>query len=69
METSFSKMIKNNGSSMRTWNVDRDGKPFGQIWTFVSRGEEHPFHAKTLDGKYQTHGRLVDAKTYMEHVV
>lgn len=34
------------------WNVAVDGRPFGQIWTWKTGREVHPFHAKTLAGAY-----------------
>lgn len=35
-------------------NVDRNGRPFGQLWTYRNTAEEfHPWHAKTLAGAYQ----------------
>ncbi len=68
MTTTFHKPIKKTGSNMKTWNVDRDGQPFGQIWTFFGVGETHFFHAKTLNGTHQTFKYLRDAKDYMERV-
>lgn len=43
---------KAKGSNMTTWNIDLNGKPFGQIWTYKAKGEVHPFHVKTLNGYY-----------------
>jgi hypothetical protein len=48
------------GSNRISFNVDFNGRPFGQIWTFKASDEIHPFHVKTLDGFYAT------AKTYPE---
>lgn len=45
-EVTVSAPIKRKGSNMIVRNVDVDGKPFGQIWTFKARGETHGFHAK-----------------------
>lgn len=44
--------IKNKGSNMITFNVDLNGVPFGQIWTFKAKGERHGYHVKTLAGFY-----------------
>lgn len=52
MATTFQTATKNAGSKQTTINVDRDGKPFGQLWTFTNKGEVHGWHAKTLDGAY-----------------
>lgn len=38
-------------------NVDRNGQPYAQIWTFKdTRSEWHPWHLKTLSGYYKTFG-------------
>ena len=38
------------------WNVDLDGKPFGQIWHYSAFGERLPYHVQTLAGFYgETH--------------
>ena len=37
-----------------TVNVDRDGVPFGQIWTFRDTASEwHPWHAKLINGEHK----------------
>ena len=51
--TTFQTAKKNAGSNSSIINVDRDGKPFGQVWTFTTKGEVHGFHAKTLAGAYK----------------
>ncbi len=53
------------GSPMIVHNVEVDGKPFGQIWTFKARGEVHPFHAKTLAGAYQTFATIDAAREFV----
>lgn len=65
--TDFSKANKHKGSSRTFWNVERNGVPFGQIWTWkVPADEVHPYHAKTADdasyGEFET---LVDAQLFM----
>jgi hypothetical protein len=46
--------VKHKGSNQVAFNVDLDGRPFGQIWTFHAKGEVHPYHVKTLAGFYAT---------------
>lgn len=33
-------------------NVDLNGSPFAQLWTWRKSRETHPWHAKTLNGDY-----------------
>lgn len=62
------------GSSQRVIDVELDGNPFGQLWTFRNtRTTWHPWHAKPLNGEHQlfwnadeTGGDLPAAKTYMK---
>lgn len=36
-------------------NVDRNGVPYAQLWTFKdTKYEWHPWHLKTLSGLYKT---------------
>lgn len=43
------------GSSQVTINVDLNGKPWGQLWTFKEApGETHGWHIKSLSGYYTT---------------
>lgn len=65
MTTTITKKTKVKGGNMIQWNVERDGVPFGAIWTFKAAGEVHPFHAKTLAGNYQVFGTLEEAKDFM----
>jgi hypothetical protein len=44
--------VKHKGSNQVAFNVDLDGRPFGQIWTFKANGEWHPYHVSTLSGFY-----------------
>lgn len=62
----FTKQATAHGSNMTQWNVDRDGNPFGQIWTFRAPGEVHPYHVKPLDGVHETFRTIDQAKRYME---
>jgi hypothetical protein len=52
MTTYFHTATKVSGSNQTSINVDRDGKPFGQLWTFNTKDETHGWHAKTLGGAY-----------------
>ena len=53
------------GSNRTDWNVDLEGRPFGQIWTYKARGERHPYHARALDGRYETATSYQAAETIM----
>lgn len=65
----FLKVAKKPGSSQQTINVERNGKPFGQLWTWPNtKTEWHPWHAKPLNGDHKTFDNLKDAKTHMEAV-
>lgn len=55
------------GSNRTEWNVDKNGVPFGQIWTFKGEGEEHPFHAKTLAGAYEWFHTYKAAETFIRN--
>lgn len=49
------KAIK--GSNRIAWNVDLDGKPFGQIWTFKNTfTETYRFSVSTLAGYWSDFG-------------
>lgn len=62
------------GSSQRVIDVERNGEPFGQLWTFRnSRTTWHPWHAKPLHGEHKTFwnadetgGNLPAAKAYLQ---
>jgi hypothetical protein len=74
----YTKQKTKPGSTQQVINVDRDGKPFGQIWTFRDTKDTwHPWHAKPLNGQHVTFtkgrlgegdqpGSLQAAKAYME---
>jgi len=67
MTTKFTKQIKSKGSNRIAINVDRNGVPFGQIWTYRNTAvENHPFHAMPLDGDHVTFPTLAQAKAHME---
>jgi hypothetical protein len=72
MATTFHALKKIAGSNMTSVNVDRDGKPFGSLWTFTAKGETHGWHAQTLKGAYKLFegpskaASLAAAKAWME---
>jgi hypothetical protein len=69
MTVTFSKSIKVRGSNQVRVNVDRNGQPYGQIWTFRNTAtEKHVWHFKTLSGLYQTFQHLRQAKAFAEHL-
>jgi hypothetical protein len=38
-------------------DVERNGRPFAQLWTFTDKSYEwHPWHLKTVSGLYKTFG-------------
>lgn len=53
------------GSNRIAYNVDRNGVPFGQIWTFKASGEVHPFHVKTLAGAYAYFPKYDEAERFI----
>lgn len=55
--------VKHSGSNAINFNVDLNGVPFGQIWTFKAKGEWHPYHVKTLAGYYATFNTYKAAET------
>lgn len=64
-EVTITGPIKNKGSNAVEYNVDKNGVPFGKVWTFKARGEVHPFHAKTLAGAYANFPTYDEAETFM----
>jgi hypothetical protein len=69
----FTKREVRRGSSQIVIDVERNGVPFGQLWTFKNtRTTWHPWHAKPLNGEHkafykgETGRDLVAAKAYME---
>lgn len=73
MPLTFTPILTRKGSSQRTINVDLNGVPFGQLWTFRNTKDTwHPWHAKPLTGEHQAFynaamsgGDLFKAKAYM----
>lgn len=70
MTTKITKAKKLPGSQERSWNVDRDGVPYGAIWMFpADLAKTH--HAKALNGDYaffdntNSDNPLADAKEFM----
>lgn len=57
------------GSNCIKWNVDYNGRPFGQLWTFKARGEVHRYHAKSLAGVYANFATYAEAESFMRGLV
>lgn len=65
-EITITKVPAIKGGSQISWNVDLNGVPFGQIWTFKAfPGEVHCYHAKTLAGAYADFATYKAAETFM----
>lgn len=62
--TTFTLVPKLRGSTMLTINVDRNGKPFGQIWTFRERGCKCKVNVKLLDGRDAKLDTIEQAKRF-----
>lgn len=50
-EVTITKVPAIKGGTQIAWNVDIDGAPFGQIWTFKGAWK-NAFHVQTLGGVY-----------------
>lgn len=57
--------VRNKGSNAIEFNFDKNGAPFGKVWTFKGKGEIHPYHAKTLAGDYAPFATYEQAESYM----
>ena len=65
--TTFTPVKRLRGSNIIEINVDRDGVPFGQIWTFLKTGHTSSMvHAQPLTGKAVAFDTIAEAKQYME---
>jgi len=49
-EVTITKQPKLKGSNRVVYNVDLNGVPFGQIWTYKTAGEKHVWHAAQSNG-------------------
>lgn len=67
-ETVFMPTEMSPGSNMIVINVKRNGKPFGQIWTFKEKGTKSVVNAKTLAGSEGAFSSVKDAKIFMNLV-
>lgn len=47
----ITKQPKLKGSTRVVYNVDLNGVPFGQIWTYKFPGEVHVWHAAKANGE------------------
>lgn len=52
MEITYRHKLPAKGENNREINVEVDGEPFGQLYTFSAQHEQHPWHAKLLNGEY-----------------
>lgn len=53
------------GSRMHQWNVDKDGRPYGAIWTFhKSPGYCWKYNARLLSGQWASFDTLAEAKAF-----
>jgi hypothetical protein len=54
MSIAFAPAVRAPGSNRIAINVSKDGRPFGQLWTFANdRKTFHGWHAETLAGEYE----------------
>lgn len=53
------------GSNRIAYNVDLNGRPFGQIWTFKANNEKHGYHVKTLAGVYKLYSTYDEAEHFI----
>lgn len=67
MTMTFTKNKTISGSDVVAWNVDKDGVPFGQIWTYKAKsGYTFRYHAKLVTQLYLgDFDNLKDAKKAM----
>lgn len=65
-EVTITKVNPAKGGSQIRWNVELDGKPFGQIWTFKKKaGFKFMFHAKSLAGEYGEFETYAEAERFI----
>ena len=56
------------GGNVVAVNVERCGRPFGQIWTFKAKNEIHFWHFKTVNGLYQVFPTRRAAQDFAAHL-
>lgn len=44
---------EDSGALKIEWNVQKNGNPFGKMWTWEAEDEEHPVHVQSLAGVYK----------------
>lgn len=76
MPFTYTTRPRKHGSTQTTIDVERDGKPFGQLWTWPNtKTDTHPWHSKPLNGEHEAFyaptgkpkaAALALAKEYME---
>jgi hypothetical protein len=62
----ITKIAAVKGASQITWNVDKNGRPYGQIWTF-NRQKGFRFHytAKLLSGQVEFFNTYKEAENFI----
>lgn len=51
-EVTITKEKAFKGSNRVVRNYDLNGTPFGQVWTYKTKGETHKWHAAKSNGAY-----------------
>jgi hypothetical protein len=67
-EITFKKLPPLPHSTRIAWNIDRNGYPYAQIWTFENVNEFHVYHLKTLSGLYKTFSSFEKAEEFVIHL-
>jgi len=57
-EITITKQAAIKGSTRVVYNVDLNGVPFGQIWTYKFPGEKHVWHAAKATGELIGNGHV-----------
>lgn len=65
----YHPQVSNSGSNMLTQNVDLNGKPYAQIWTFKNtKTEQHPWHVKKLSGDYASFWHYSEVDVFIREI-
>jgi len=60
----YTKVPKVSGSSIQTINISKDGKSYGQMWTWPNtKNETHPWHVKLLNNTHNISYAMPKAKS------
>jgi hypothetical protein len=72
MQTTFSEIKRQSGSTRKSIEVSRGKHPFGSMWTWPNtKIEQHPWHVRTLTGEHKIFwgkGGLKTAKNYINNL-